>query len=67
VELGGAAQGLTGADAAGALPGVMDDDHGDAVPALQLAQIGKQRRNLAGGVLVIDGQEGALLPVGVTR
>ena len=52
VELGGAAQGLAGADVAGALPGVMDDEHGDAVAALQLAQVGEQRRDLAAGVLV---------------
>ena len=30
VELGGAAQGLAGADVAGALLGVVDDEHGDA-------------------------------------
>src|ERR1700730_5953850 len=52
VELGGAAQGLSGAHAAGALFGMMDDDHGDAVATLQLAQIGEQRRHLAAGVLI---------------
>jgi hypothetical protein len=52
VELGGAAQRLAGADTAGALPGVMDDEHGDSVAALQLAQECEQRRNLAAGVLV---------------
>ena len=52
VELGGAAQGLAGADATGALPGVMDDEHGDAMPALQVAQIGEQRRDLAAVVFV---------------
>src|SRR5271166_6297501 len=40
MELGGASQGLTGADVAGALLGVVDDDDGDGVAALQLAQIG---------------------------
>ena len=52
VELGGAAQGLAGADASSALPGVVHDEHGDAVPTLQLAQIGEQGRDLAAGVLV---------------
>src|SRR5712671_3696763 len=52
VELGGSTQGLSGAHAAGALFGMMDDDHGDAVAALQLAQIGEQRRHLAAGVLI---------------
>src|ERR1700674_5455500 len=33
VELGGAAQGLAGADAAGAFLGVVDDDHGNGVGA----------------------------------
>ena len=52
VELGGAAQGLPGADARSALPGVVHDEHGDAVPTLQLAQPGEQGRDLATGVLV---------------
>jgi hypothetical protein len=52
VELGGAAQRLTGADTATTLLGVMDDEHGDAMPALQLAQVGEQRGDLAAGVLV---------------
>src|ERR1700674_2550135 len=52
MELGGAAQGLAGADAAGALLGVVDDDHGDAVAALQFAQKGEQWRHLAAGVLI---------------
>ena len=47
MELGRAAQGLAGADAAGAFLGVVDDHHGDVVAALQLAQIGEQRRDLA--------------------
>ena len=46
MEFGGAAQGLAGADAAGALLGMMDDDDGDAVSSLQLAQIGEQGRDL---------------------
>ena len=52
VELGGAAQRLTGADAATSLLGVMDDEHGNVMPALQLAQVGEQRGDLAAGVLV---------------
>ena len=47
VELGGAAQGLTGAHAGGALLGVVNDDDGEAVMALQLAQEGEQRGDLA--------------------
>src|ERR1700730_3518217 len=39
VELGGAAQRLTGADAATTLFGVMDDEHRNVMPALQLAQV----------------------------
>ena len=52
MELGGASQGLAGADVAGALLGVVDDDDGDGVAALQLAQIGEQRRHFAAGVLI---------------
>jgi len=42
---------LAGADVASALLGVVDDDHGDGVAALQLSQIGEQRRHLTAGVL----------------
>ena len=52
MELGRAAERLAGAHAAAALPGVMDDEHGCAMPALQLAQEGQQRGDLAAGVLV---------------
>ena len=52
VELRGAAQRLTGADAATALLGVMDDEHGNVMLALQLAQVGEQRGDLAAGVFV---------------
>ena len=51
MELGGAAQRLTGPNGA-ALLGVMDDEHGRAMPALQLAQEGEQRGHLAAGILV---------------
>jgi hypothetical protein len=43
VELGGTAQRLTGAHGAGALPGVMDEDDGEAMAALQVALVGEQR------------------------
>ena len=46
VEFGGAAQGLAGADATGALLGMVDDDDGRAISPLQLAQIGEQRGDL---------------------
>jgi hypothetical protein len=52
VELRGASQRLTGADAATALLDVMDDEHGNVMPALQLAQVGEQRGDLAAGVIV---------------
>src|SRR6202163_4858023 len=52
MELRGAAQRLTGADAATALLGVMDDEHGNVMPALQLAQVGEQRGDFAAGVFV---------------
>ena len=52
MKLRGAAQRLTGADAGAALLGVMDDEHGNVMPALQLAQVGEQRGDLAAGVLV---------------
>src|SRR5580704_18121176 len=60
MELGGAAQGLAGADAAGAFLGVVDDDHGDGVTALQFAKIGEQRRHFATGVFIdaMDADEG---------
>ena len=51
MELGGTAQGLTGPDGT-ALLGVVDDEDGHAVPALQLAQVGQQRRHFTAGVLV---------------
>jgi hypothetical protein len=43
VELRGAAQRLTRPGAATALLGVMDDQHGNVMPALQFAQVGEQR------------------------
>ena len=52
VELGRAAQGLAGADVAGAFPGMVDDGDSEAVAALQLAQEGEQRRHFAADVLV---------------
>jgi hypothetical protein len=52
VELGRAAQRLTGTDAAGALLGVMNDQHGDGVAPLQFPQIGEQRCHFTTGVLI---------------
>ena len=43
---------MAGADASPALLGVMDDEHGDTVSPLQLAQVGEQGSDLAAGVLV---------------
>jgi hypothetical protein len=47
VELGRATQGLSGAGVAGGFPGMMDNQHGNAMAALELAQIGEQRGDLA--------------------
>ena len=52
VELRRSAQGLTGADGAGALFGVMDEHHGDGVAPLQFAQEGKQRGDVATDILI---------------
>ena len=52
VEFGRSAQSLTGADGAGALPGVVDDGDGDGVTALQFAQEGEQRRDFAADILI---------------
>jgi hypothetical protein len=43
---------LAGTDAAGALLGVMNDQDGDGVAALQFPQIGERRRDFAAGVLI---------------
>src|SRR5580692_2283376 len=52
MKLGGAAQGLAGADVAGALTGVVDEDDGKSVAALQVAQICQQGSDVAADVLV---------------
>ena len=52
VELRRSAQGLTGADGAGALFGMMDERDGDGVAALQFAQEGEQRRDVAADILI---------------
>src|SRR5262249_20809820 len=52
VELGRAAQRLTGADAASAFLGVMNDQNGKAMASLQRAKIGEEWRDLAAGVLI---------------
>ena len=43
---------LAGADIAGTLLGVVDDQHSEAMASLQLAQVGEQRCDLAAGVFV---------------
>ena len=52
VEFGRSAQGLTGADGAGSLSGVMDDRDGDGVTPLQFAQEGEQRGDIAADIFV---------------
>ena len=52
VEFRRSAQGLTGADGAGSLPGMVDDHDGDGVATLQFAQEGEQRRDIAADILV---------------
>ena len=52
VEFGRAAQGLAGAHVAGAFAGVVDEDHGEAVAALQVAQVSEQRGHFAADILV---------------
>ena len=52
MELGGAAQGLAGADGAATLAGVVDDGDGNRVAALKIAQEGEHRRHFAAGVLI---------------
>jgi hypothetical protein len=52
VELGGTAERLSGAHGAGALSGVMDEDDGEAMAALQVAQVGEQRGDFAADIFV---------------
>ena len=54
MELGGSAQRLAGAHAAGGFAGVVHDEHGELVLMLVLrgAQVGEQRDDFAAGVLV---------------
>jgi hypothetical protein len=52
VELRRSAQRLTGTDCAGALFGVVDDSDRDAMAALQFAQEGKQRGDVAADILI---------------
>jgi hypothetical protein len=51
-ELRGTAQRLAGAGASATLLGVVDDEDGEAMAPLQLAQVGKQRGDFGAGVLV---------------
>jgi len=52
VEVAAAAEVLSGVAGAAVLAGVVDDDDGEVVLALQLAQVGEQARDVAGVVLV---------------
>ncbi len=52
VEFGRSAQGLTGADGAGALPGMVDDGDGDGMAPLQFTQEGEQWGDVAADILV---------------
>ena len=52
VEFRRSAQGLTGADGAGSLSGVVNEDNSDGVTALQLAQEGEQRGDIAADIFV---------------
>ena len=52
VEFGRSAQGLTGPDGSGALPGVMDDGDGDGAASLQSTEEGEQRGDLAADILI---------------
>ena len=52
VKLGGAAQGLAAAGGGGALLGVVDEEDGEVVETVELAQEGEQGGDVAGGVLV---------------
>jgi hypothetical protein len=51
VELGGTAERLARAHGVGALPGVMDEDDGEAIAALQIAQVGERLGDLAADIL----------------
>jgi hypothetical protein len=52
VKLGGAAEGLTGSCLGSALAGMVDEDDGELEAALELAEVGKKRGDLARDVLV---------------
>ena len=52
MELGGTTQGLAGPHVAGTFARVVDDDDGDPVATLQIAQIGEQRGDLAADVFI---------------
>ena len=52
VQLGGAAQGLAGAEVGGALAGMVDEEHGAGEVPLELAQGGEHGGDLGGHVLV---------------
>ena len=52
VEFGGSSQSLAGPDVAGALLGVVDEEHRDGMATLQFAQEGEQGCDFATGIFV---------------
>jgi hypothetical protein len=70
MELGRSTQGLAGAHVAGTFAGVMNEDDGDGMPALQFAKIGEQGGHFAADVFVdtmeanegIENQQSGLQP-----
>jgi hypothetical protein len=54
VQLGGAAEGLAGAEVGGALAGMVDEEDGAVEVALEVARIGEQGGDLGGGVFHRD-------------
>ena len=52
VELGGAAESLAVTEAAGALLGVVDDDDGELMVALEMTEEGEQGSDLGGRILI---------------
>src|SRR5262245_23680545 len=52
MELGGSAQCLPATGLSGTLLGVVDDDNGKRISALQRSQVGEQRGDLAAGILI---------------
>ena len=58
VELGGAAESLAVTEAAGALLGVVDDDDGELMVALEMTEEGEQGSDLGGRILILCDHHG---------